>query len=342
MMLRINPWLTLLTIVMVPLSPIAALGVMKSSAKHFGNQQELLGKMNGFIEEMYNGQSVVQTFNYQERAKREFEELNRKLQNSSQSAEIASGKISPITSLVNNVGYAFSAVIGCLFVLSGRMTVGNVTVEPGQKVAIVGPTGAGKTTLINLLMRFYEINSGEILVDGVNTKEMTRKELRNHFGMVLQDTWLFEGSIMENLAYSRDGLTENEIVAASKAACADGFIRTMPGAYDMELSKGAENISQGERQLLTIARAMASNPEIMILDEATSNVDTHTEQKIQQAMAQLMKGRTSFVIAHRLSTIKDADMILYMENGDIKEVGNHDSLMELNGKYAMLYNSQFA
>lgn len=218
----------------------------------------------------------------------------------------------------------------------------NITVRPGQKIAIVGPTGAGKTTLINLLMRFYEINYGEILVDGVNTKEMTRRELRNHFGMVLQDTWLFEGSIMENIAYSRDGLTEDEIVAASKAACADGFIRTMPGAYDMELSKGAENISQGERQLLTIARAMVSDPEIMILDEATSNVDTHTEQKIQLAMAQLMKGRTSFVIAHRLSTIKDADMILYMENGDIKEVGNHDELMKLNGKYAVLYNSQFA
>ena len=423
MMLRINPWLTLIAVVMVPLSLIASLGVMKSSAKHFGKQQELLLQMNGFIEEMYNGQSVVQAFNYQERAKLDFEKLNRELQHSSQSAEIASGKISPITSLVNNAGYVVSAVLGCLFVLSGKMTVGNVqsmlqytkqfsqpftsiagmagslgaamaaakrifelldaeeetpdpkignvpetsagavefrhvsfgyvadtllmkdvnvTVKPGQKVAIVGPTGAGKTTLINLLMRFYEINSGEILVDGVNTKEMTRKDLRNYFGMVLQDTWLFEGSIMENLAYSREGLTENEVIAASKAACADGFIRTLPGAYDMELSKGAENISQGERQLLTIARAMVSDPEIMILDEATSNVDTHTEQKIQLAMAQFMKGRTSFVIAHRLSTIKDADMILYMENGDIKEVGNHDELMKLNGKYAVLYNSQFA
>lgn len=218
----------------------------------------------------------------------------------------------------------------------------NISVQPGQKVAIVGPTGAGKTTLINLLMRFYEVNAGDILVDGVSTKEMTRKELRSRFGMVLQDTWLFEGTIRDNLSYSRDDLTEAEILNASKVASADSFIRTLPGAYDMVLTQGAENISQGERQLLTIARAMASNPEIMILDEATSNVDTHTEQKIQQAMAQLMKGRTSFVIAHRLSTIKDADMILYMENGDIKEAGNHEELMKQNGKYAVLYNSQFA
>lgn len=423
MMLRINLWLALIAIVMVPVSLIAAMGVMKASARHYGDQQELIGKFNGFIEEMYNGQSVVQTYNYGERAGKQFDELNHALQASSQSAEIASGTISPITSLVNNAGYVISAVIGCLLALSGRMTVGNVqamlqyskqfsqpftslagmagsfgaamaaanrifelldaeeeipdpeagkipetskgtvefrhvafgynpdkllmtdvniSVKPGQKVAIVGPTGAGKTTLINLLMRFYEINSGDILVDGVSTRKMTRKELRSRFGMVLQDTWLFEGTIRDNLAYSRDGLTEEEILEASKAASADGFIRTLPGAYDMVLTQGAENISQGERQLLTIARAMASDPEIMILDEATSNVDTHTEQKIQLAMAQLMKGRTSFVIAHRLSTIKDADMILYMENGDIKEAGAHDELMELNGKYAVLYNSQFA
>lgn len=218
----------------------------------------------------------------------------------------------------------------------------NFSVKPGQKIAIVGPTGAGKTTLINLLMRFYEINSGEIKVDGVNEKDMTRKELRSHFGMVLQDTWLFEGTIADNLSYSRDDLTDGQIVKAAQAAGADSFIRTLPGAYNMVLSQGAENVSQGERQLLTIARAFAADPEIMILDEATSNVDTHTEQMIQKAMAKLMKGRTSFVIAHRLSTIKDADMILYMENGDIKEVGNHDSLMALNGKYAALYNSQFA
>ena len=423
MMLRINLWLALIAVIMVPISIISALGVMKASSKHYGKQQELLGDLNGFIEEMYNGQSVVQAYNYQERANRKFDELNQALQSSAQSADIASGAISPITSLVNNAGYVVSAVLGCLFVLSGKMTVGNVqamlqytkqfsqpftsiagmagsfgaamaaanrifdlldaeeeipdpengkvpqvssgavefshvafgytkdrllmtdvnvSVKPGQKVAIVGPTGAGKTTLINLLMRFYEINSGEITVDGVSTKDMTRKELRSHFGMVLQDTWLFEGTIADNLSYSRDGLTEDQVVTAAQAAGADTFIRTLPGGYDMVLSQGAENVSQGERQLLTIARAFAADPEIMILDEATSNVDTHTEQMIQKAMAKLMKGRTSFVIAHRLSTIKDADMILYMENGDIKEVGNHDSLMALNGKYAVLYNSQFA
>lgn len=423
MMLRINLWLALIAILMVPLSLIAAAGVMKASAKHYGDQQERLGELNGFIEEIYNGQSVIQTYNYQKRAGKEFDRLNMALQESAQSADIASGTISPLTSLVNNAGYVVSAVLGCLFVLSGKMTVGNVQamlqyskqfsqpftsvagmagsfgaaaaaadrifglldaeeeipdpekgqtpktakgtvifshvafgyapdkplmtdvnimVKPGQKVAIVGPTGAGKTTLINLLMRFYEVSSGQITVDGVDTKNMTRKELRSRFGMVLQDTWLFEGTIRDNLAYSREGITEEEILTASKAASAHGFIRTLPGAYDMVLSQGAENISQGERQLLTIARAMVSNPEIMILDEATSNVDTHTEQKIQKAMAELMKGRTSFVIAHRLSTIKDADMILYMENGDIKEVGNHDTLMALHGKYETLYNSQFA
>ena len=222
------------------------------------------------------------------------------------------------------------------------MTDVNVHVEPGQKIAIVGPTGAGKTTLINLLMRFYEINDGEIWVDGINTKEMTRHELRKHFGMVLQDTWLFEGPIRDNLKYSTDReVTDDEVVNAAKSVCADAFIKTMPDGYDMMLSKGAENISQGQRQLLTIARAIIANPEIMILDEATSNVDAHTEQVIQNAMATLMKGRTSFVIAHRLSTIRDANVILYMENGDIKEVGDHDTLMKLGGKYATLYNSQF-
>ena len=209
-------------------------------------------------------------------------------------------------------------------------------------IAIVGPTGAGKTTLINLLMRFYETDGGEILVDGVNTKEMERRELRKHFGMVLQDTWLFEGTIRDNLKYAAAGeVSDEEMEAAARSVSADAFIHTMPGGYDMILSKGAENISQGQRQLLTIARAVIADPEIMILDEATSNVDAYTEQAIQNAMAVLMKGRTSFVIAHRLSTIRDANVILYMENGDIKEVGDHDALMKQNGKYAALYNSQF-
>lgn len=217
----------------------------------------------------------------------------------------------------------------------------NLTVKPGQKVAVVGPTGAGKTTLINLLMRFYELNGGSILVDGVKITDMSREELRNRFGMVLQDTWLFEGTIADNIGYAKEHMEKEKIKTAAKSACAHSFIKTLPGGYDMVLGKGAENISQGERQLLTIARAIAADPEIMILDEATSNVDTHTEVLIQKAMAELMKGRTSFVIAHRLSTIRDADMILYMEDGDIKEVGNHEELMEKKGKYAALYMSQF-
>ena len=214
--------------------------------------------------------------------------------------------------------------------------------QPGQTIAIVGPTGAGKTTLVNLLMRFYDVDGGSILVDGVDTKEMTRHELRDRFGMVLQDAWLFEGSIRDNIAYAQDNLPEEKIIAAARSASVDSFIKTLPGGYDFELSTGAENISQGQRQLLTIARAMASDPEIMILDEATSNVDTHTEQLIQKALAKLMHGRTSFVIAHRLSTIRDADMILYMEHGDILEHGSHEELMAQHGKYEALYMSQFA
>ena len=216
---------------------------------------------------------------------------------------------------------------------------------------VVPSTHAGQVTFENvtfgytpdhLLMRFYEVNGGAIKVDGVKITEMSREELRNRFGMVLQDTWLFEGTIGENIGYAQEQIPKEKVVAAAKSACAHGFIKTLPGGYDMMLSKGAENISQGERQLLTIARAITSDPEIMILDEATSNVDTHTEVLIQKAMAELMKGRTSFVIAHRLSTIRDADVILYMEDGDIKEVGSHDELMKKNGKYAALYMSQFA
>lgn len=423
MMLMISPKLSLIPIVMVPLSLFSAAGVMKASEKYYGEQQELLGKLNGYVEEMYNGQSIVQTFNYQERAKMRFSQLNEALKTSSRKAETTAGAISPITTLVNDLGYVLCAAIGCLWAIAGKIAVGNVqamleytwrfaepfsaiagmvgsfgaaaaagnrifnlldaeeeqpdakecivpsdrsgqvtfenvtfgytpdrllmhginlTVKPGQKVAVVGPTGAGKTTLINLLMRFYEVNSGSIKVDGVKITDISREELRDRFGMVLQDTWLFEGTIGENIGYAEENMSKEKIVEAARSACAHSFIKTLPGGYDMLLSKGAENISQGERQLLTIARAIASDPEIMILDEATSNVDTHTEVLIQKAMAELMKGRTSFVIAHRLSTIRDADMILYMEDGDIKEVGNHDELMERNGKYAALYMSQFA
>lgn len=422
MMIAISPTLSIIPIVMVPLSLFSAAGVMKASEKYYQQQQGLLGELNGYIEEIYNGQDVVQTFNYQERAKNHFSKLNEKLKISSQKAETTAGAISPITTLVNDLGYVLCAAIGCLWAIVGKITVGNVqamleytwrfaepfstiagmvgsfsaanaagnrifalldaeediadkencivpksnkgsvsfenvsfgyspdhllmkrihlNVLPGQKVAIIGPTGAGKTTLINLLMRFYEVNSGSILVDGVKTSDMTREELRNRFGMVLQDTWLFEGTIRDNIGYAEDDMPMERIVASAKSACAHNFIKTLPGGYEMMLSKGAENLSQGERQLLTIARALASDPEIMILDEATSNVDTHTELLIQRAMAELMKGRTSFVIAHRLSTIRDADMILYMEDGDIKEVGTHEELIKKQGKYANLYFSQF-
>lgn len=422
MMIAISPTLSIIPIVMVPLSLFSAAKVMKASEKYYQQQQGLLGELNGYIEEIYNGQDVVQTFNYQERAKNHFSKLNEKLKISSQKAETTAGAISPITTLVNDLGYVLCAAIGCLWAIVGKITVGNVqamleytwrfaepfstiagmvgsfsaanaagnrifalldaeediadkencifpksnkgsvsfenvsfgyspdhllmkrihlNVLPGQKVAIVGPTGAGKTTLINLLMQFYEVNSGSILVDGVKTSDMTREELRNRFGMVLQDTWLFEGTIRDNIGYAEDDMPMERIVASAKSACAHNFIKTLPGGYEMMLSKGAENLSQGERQLLTIARALASDPEIMILDEATSNVDTHTELLIQRAMAELMKGRTSFVIAHRLSTIRDADMILYMEDGDIKEVGTHEELIKKQGKYANLYFSQF-
>lgn len=423
MMLTLSPTLAVIAIAMVPVSLLASVGVMKSGAKHYAKQQKLLGELNGCIEEMYNGQELVSVFNYTDRAKARFDELNSAMQKSAENAETASGKVMPITDLVNNLGYALSALLGCLSALRGGMLIGdvqamlqytkqfsqpftsiagmagsfgaasaaagrifalldseeeipdpetaavpekregavefrhvafgytperqlmhdvNISVKPGQKVAIVGPTGAGKTTLINLLMRFYDVDSGAICVDGVDTRSMTRHELRDRFGMVLQDAWLFEGTVRENIGYAEDGMPEDKIIAAARNASVDGFIRTLPGGYDFVLDSGADNVSQGQRQLLTIARAMASDPEIMILDEATSNVDTHTEQLIQNAMNRLMRGRTSFVIAHRLSTIRDADMILYMENGNILEQGTHEELLALHGRYEVLYMSQFS
>ena len=218
----------------------------------------------------------------------------------------------------------------------------NIKAEPGQMVAIVGPTGAGKTTLVNLLLRFYEVNGGRILVDGIDITKMNRADLRSKFGMVLQDTWLFNGSIRDNIAYGKEHATEEEIINAAKAAHADHFIRVLPDGYDTILNEEVSNISQGQKQLLTIARALLANPEIMILDEATSSVDTRTELQIQNAMKVLMKGRTSFVIAHRLSTIREADVILVMKDGDVIETGNHETLMSQNGFYADLYNSQFS
>ena len=423
MLFLTNVWMALIAIATIPITIFIAGPVQIKSGKYFGAQQNQLGDVNGYVEEMYNGHNVITSFNCQERVADRFRDMNNDLRGKAQKAEQTSGSVMPLAEFVNNIGYAAAALVGCLFAINGTLSVGSVQsviqyiktfqqplftvaqmsgqfsaamasgtrifelldaeeeipdpedgkvptvcdgsvsfdhvafgyrpdhllmtdvnfqAKPGQKVAIVGPTGAGKTTLINLLMRFYEINGGDIIVDGVSTKEMTRQELRKHFGMVLQETWLFEGTIRDNLTYSTNReVSDEEIEAATKSVCADTFIKTMPGGYDMVLSKGAENISQGQRQLLTIARAILTDPEIMILDEATSNVDAHTEQAIQTAMAALMKGRTSFVIAHRLSTIRDAAVILYMENGDIKEVGDHDTLMKLGGKYADLYNSQF-
>jgi ATP-binding cassette subfamily B protein len=423
MLLSISVWIGLVAVAMIPATLLVSGPVMKMGAKNFAAQQNLLGAVNGYVEEIYGGQNVVSSFNRQGKAIERFDALNAELREKAKKAESFTGTVMPLSLTVNNIGYAAAALIGCLFAIKGRITVGNVQsalqyvknfqqpftafsqmagqlsaavaacgrifalldaeeevpepaegkvpakndgavefrhvrfgytpekplmrdvsirVEPGWKAAIVGPTGAGKTTLVNLLMRFYEIDGGVILVDGLDTREMTRHELRKHFGMVLQDTWLFEGTIRDNLKYGAGReVSDEEIEAAAKSVCADSFIRTMPGGYDMMLSKGAENVSQGQRQLLTIARAIVADPEIMILDEATSNVDAHTEQVIQNAMATLMKGRTSFVIAHRLSTIRDANVILYMENGDIKEVGDHDELLARGGKYAELYNSQF-
>lgn len=423
MMLRISGWLTLIAVAMVPISLAASLGVIMRSRTHFAAQQSQLADLNGYIEELYDGQSVVQAFNYQDRATEAFDGLNARLASTARQAAIYSGAVRPITMVVTNLGYALSAALGCLFALQGRIAVGDVqamlqytrqfsqpftqiaamagslaaaiaaaervfdlldadeqepdpvpgatpathegrvsfehvrfgydpgstlmhdvsfSVEPGQKVAVVGPTGAGKTTLVNLLMRFYEVDGGTIAVDGVPTREMTREELRSRFGMVLQDTWLFEGTVRDNLAYGREGASMRDVVRAARAASVDSIIRTLPGGYDMVLSSGASNVSQGERQLLTIARALVADPEIMILDEATSNVDARTEQVIQQAMARLLEGRTSFVIAHRLSTVRDADKILYMEHGDILESGTHEELMALHGRYEELYNSQFS
>ena len=418
-----SPWLTLVALAMIPGTLLATGPVMKVGAKNFAAQQNLLGAVNGYVEETFGGQDVVSSFNQQRKAVERFDRLNGQLHGAARKAESFAGTVMPLSLLVNKLGYAVAALLGCLFVLRGRIAIGevqaalqyisiiqqpftvvaqmsgqlsaalaacgrifdlldaeeevpdpaegkvpaacdgvvefrhvrfgyapdkplmtdvNIRVEPGQKVAIVGPTGAGKTTLVNLLMRFYEIGGGEIRVDGLDSRDMTRHELRRHFGMVLQDTWLFEGTIRDNLKYGAGReVSDAEIEAAAKSVCADAFIRTMPGGYGMTLSKGAANISQGQRQLLTIARAIVADPEIMILDEATSNVDAHTEKVIQEAMATLMRGRTSFVIAHRLSTIRDAAVILYMENGDIKEVGDHDALMARGGKYAELYNSQF-
>ncbi len=422
MMLTISPLLTLISIIVIPLSGILMMMVVKRSQKYFIGQQKKLGELNGHIEEMYTGHNVVKAFGHEKKAIDEFDEVNEGLYNVGWRAQFLSGLVMPIINFIGNLGYVLVAVVGGVLVTKGRITVGdiqafiqynrqftqpiaqvaqisniiqstvasaervfelldeeevipepvnpvkakadcgavefehvkfgyredrilindmNIKAKPGQMVAIVGPTGAGKTTLVNLLLRFYELNGGRILVDDVDITEMNRADLRKKFGMVLQDTWLFNGTIRDNIAYGKKNATEEEIIAAAKAAHADHFIRVLPEGYDTILNEEVSNISQGQKQLLTIARALLADPEIMILDEATSSVDTRTELQIQNAMKTLMKGRTSFVIAHRLSTIREADVILVMKDGDVIETGNHETLMAQNGFYADLYNSQF-
>ena len=422
MMLSINVWMTLAALLILPVSMFIISKVMKHSQKYFQDQQKYLGEVNGQVEEIYSGHTVVKAFNKEDDVINEFEKTNEKLYSSAWRSQFFSGIMMPIMQFVGNLGYVMVALLGGFMVIKNKIEVGdvqaffqyirnftqpiqqiaqvtnmlqssaaaservfefldveeedqmaenpvpvnqiegnvsfehisfgydsskvivhdfNADVKAGQKVAIVGPTGAGKTTMIKLLMRFYDVNSGEICIDGHNVKDFNRMELREMFGMVLQETWLFHGTIMENIRYGRLDATDEEVIAAAKAAHAHHFIMSQPGGYQMELNEETSNISQGQKQLLTIARAILADNKIMILDEATSSVDTRTEERIQKAMDNLMKGRTSFVIAHRLSTIRDADLILVMKDGDIIEQGTHEFLLAQDGFYAKLYNSQF-
>ncbi|SDM91363.1 ATP-binding cassette, subfamily B [Paenibacillus sp. yr247] len=423
MMLTISPLLTLATIITLPLSIWGTKMIASRSQKYFKGQQKTLGELNGHVEEMYTGHTIVKAFGREQKSVEKFNEINDRLYHSGWRAQFISGMIFPLMSFIGNIGYVLVSVIGGIMVTNGAIKIGdilafiqysgqfgmpitqvanianviqstiaaaerifelldepeevleqtdaksvtnvrghvqfkqvafsykddttliedmNINVEPGQTVAIVGPTGAGKTTIVNLLMRFYELKGGSISIDAVDSREMSRNHLRGLFGMVLQDTWLFNGTIRENIAYGRDGATEDEIVSAARAAYADHFIRTLPDGYNTILNEEASNLSHGQKQLLTIARAILADPPILILDEATSSVDTRTELSIQRAMNNLMEGRTSFVIAHRLSTIRDADLILVMNQGSVIEQGTHEQLLEQHGFYADLYNSQFA
>ncbi len=423
MMLTISWLMTLVALLIVPLSLIFIRLIIGRSQGYFVQQQQTLGQLNGHVEEMFGGHTVMKAFGGERRSVAEFRTMNEGLHESAWKSQFLSGLMMPIMMFVGNLGYVAAAVLGGWLAIKGRLQIGDIQafiqylrqftqpitqtanvanvlqstaaaaervfefldepeessevpypvqletvrgevefdhvvfgydpekiiikdfsahIQPGQRVAIVGPTGAGKTTVVNLLMRFYDPTSGEIRIDGVSTREMTRGDVRRLFGMVLQDSWLFTGTIEENIAYGNPGATPGQVRAAAEAAHADHFIRALPGGYEMELNEEADNVSAGEKQLLTIARAMLAGAPMLILDEATSSVDTRTEALIQEAMERLMTGRTSFVIAHRLSTIRDADLILVMRDGNIVEQGTHDELLARNGFYADLYNSQFA
>ena len=423
MMLRISPLMTLIAVVILPISVTLISLVVKKSQKYFKQQQEYLGHINGQVEETYAGHTVIQAYNKEKDMVQQFQETNDTLYHSAWKSQFLSGLMQPIMMFVGNLGYAAVALSGGLLAIRGTITIGDIQafiqyvknftqpmqqiaqvlnqvqsmaaaservfefleeaeevqtaeyplelanvegnvdfqhvsfgyqpeqcvihdfsakVKSGQKIAIVGPTGAGKTTMVKLLMRFYDVSGGAILLDGPDVRDFDRHKLRESFGMVLQDTWLFQGTIMENIRYGRLDATDEEVIAAAKAAHADSFIRQLPDGYQMELNEDASNVSQGQKQLLTIARAILADNRVMILDEATSSVDTRTEILIQKAMDHLMEGRTSFIIAHRLSTIRNADMILVMKDGDIIEQGTHEELLEKNGFYADLYRSQFA
>lgn len=422
MMLSISWLMTIVALLTLPISFVLVSTVVKSSQKYFKQQQAYLGHINGHVEEMYGGHTVMKAFNGEERSIRQFDRLNNELYGTAWKSQFLSAMMQPLMTFVGNLGYVVVSILGGYLAVRGTIGVGDILafiqyvrsftmpiaqmanianvlqstaaaaervfefldedeeipepenavrletvkgnvafrnvrfgyneekviiknfsadIRPGQKVAIVGPTGAGKTTIVKLLMRFYDVNSGSITVDGVDIRQFRREDLRSMFGIVMQDTWLFNGTIRNNIRYGNLNATDEEVVAAAKMAYVDHFVRTLPHSYDMELNEESSNISQGQKQLLTIARAFLANPRILILDEATSSVDTRTEVLIQKAMEELMKGRTSFVIAHRLSTIRDADIILVMRDGDIVEQGSHRDLLAADGFYASLYRSQF-
>ena len=421
MMFSISVSMTIVSLVILPFTVVIVSLIVRKSQKYFKKQQDFLGHVNGQVEEIYGGHTIVKAFNSEEAAIKEFEKANKQLYNSAWKSQFLSGLMHPIMNFVGNVGYVAVAILGGYLALNGKITVGdiqsfiqynkqftqpinqiaqvssmlqsmiaaaervfefleqeeeeisknkvstkglkgnvnfehvhfgynpdkiiindfNAEVKEGQKIAIVGPTGAGKTTMVKLLMRFYDVSGGAILVDGHNIKDFDRGELRKMFGMVLQDTWLFGGTVKDNIKYGREDATDSEVVEAAKAAHVHHFIKTLSNGYNAILNEESSNVSAGQKQLLTIARVILADPKILILDEATSSIDTRTEQQIQSAMDNLMKGRTSFIIAHRLSTIKNADLILVMDHGDIVEQGTHDELLAKNGFYAGLYNSQF-